>query len=235
MDTFPVSYSFGRGHYQYSSVQEILKLLLSRARDSFQENSRLSTTRLSIFALCEPLDPYDDLTYQTINDLAIAPKQKLKKLPCLLSRTSQRSFLRYNDGEGEQPDISGSFKDIEDVAEGRVWVETEPGHRVPREYYLAESRFEATPLQVSTIQEFHFDQSSEFHGTLFEKEQREGRTLLRMEESDDFEGYGHLTRDFTVAEQEYKAELEAEGNTGKYLLWKLKEFRYGRGINMPFI
>ncbi|KAJ9610772.1 hypothetical protein H2200_005549 [Cladophialophora chaetospira] len=209
---------------EFDDANQLLGPLISHAEASIQQGNLRNVTRMSIFDLQSPGYLESDLKYEAVNERVIAPAQKLMKYPCKREEENRKSFLRYLDSDGVQQDVCGMFRDIEEIAEGKVWVETEDGCRLPREYHQSESRFDTKPLRASTVEELNEDVVPKGYGSLFRKEKVYGGTLLPVQESDDLQKVGHLTRSFDRQELRYKAEFEAKQVTGSELQRKMAAY-----------
>ena len=106
-----------------------------------------------------------------------------------------------------------------------IWVETKAGHRLPHEYYQAETRFDSTPLRISSIRELRRGRKTQNLGS-----------LLTVQESNGFENIGSLTRNLTREELRFKAQIKAQQITGGELWWRLGDLSANDvGIDIPLL
>ena len=74
------------------------------------------------------------------------------------------------------------FRDVQEVAQGRVWLETVEGYRVPYEYYATVARLRFSSLRDTSALKLGEDNIDRY-GSPFRKEKAEARTLVAVTET----------------------------------------------------
>ncbi|KAJ9602177.1 hypothetical protein H2200_013297 [Cladophialophora chaetospira] len=196
---------------------EVLRLIMSQAQSFITRcGDNEETVRLSIYDLQSAGVDHrrNNLYYEAINERVLVSgpitTTKLKKTPCYRAPEEEKSFLRYEDSNGIQKDICGKWRDIEDLAEGGVWIETREGHRLPKDYFQVQPRFDSSVLKARDIEEINEDAAQEY-GSLFCLEREEGKKLLVGTETSGLKGVGALKRGLTRREMEHAAHLQQHG------------------------
>ncbi|KAJ9613485.1 hypothetical protein H2200_003427 [Cladophialophora chaetospira] len=161
-----------------------------------------------------------DTRFSAVNDRRVTGKPRLLKFPTRHLRQSYHStFIRCRDSNGEEKDVIGSWRNIRQLVEGPVWVETKGRCRIPRTYFDSNARFEGVLLKKL---DFMNDEKTKTLSRWFltAKERRHGR-LLHTQDFEDFEDAGPMMRDLTPGER--KAMLVLEGEESDH------DFEYSSG------
>lgn len=209
----------------HRDANKVLQSIVSRARDFvFNCGQEGDSVRLSVFSLQSPQNYSQEpnLYHQAINQriLLSSPAQtsRLKKMLCKRGRRDEKCFLRYVDNEGDVTDVFGKWRDIENIAEGEVWIETATGNRMSKEYFNHQSRFETSLLRIPVITELSC-LADRRASTLFELERIEGKKLLVGYETECLDEVGTLRRDLTRKEKLEETVSPAQSNVMRRRFW----------------
>lgn len=152
--------------------------------------------------------------YRSIKEWTLAPLPKVSKSPFKVLTPDIKAFMRYKGPDGSQKDAWGHFDDLANIAEGRFWVETSEGYRLPHNYFNTKLRFGPSNLEELPIMSPAQIKVNE-HGSLFRTEKAEGRHLLLARETDGSDEDPFVTRELTHAELQI---VQADGDLDRPLL-----------------
>lgn len=187
------------------SPHEILEDLASSAVSTARQQGWQNDIELSLFDsrsfYVHPLS--HDFFYYCINKQTILPERMLWKYPCEKAASGYARFMRLVDEGGNSANLCGSFRDLQNIAEGHAWVDTTDGYRLPWDYYHKQSRFTDSTLRDYSVLVLDYCALENFR-TLFVDEQKEGHELLPVIPSNDFEidpNLGVMMRGLTKLER----------------------------------
>ena len=181
--------------------EEVVNLAVT-AQSAFRNGRLANLKRLSFFALKDR--PSGRKGYAAINELVVGSSSKVIRSPYQQvgdpkNINPERCFLRFRQVDGTGAEAWGSWSDCINLAEGKVWIQTAEGYRLPKAYFKKEGRFSQSVLQTPMLLKGE-QISRRARGALFEKEAQAGQKLLVAGETPGLSLLQHLTRQSTVEE-----------------------------------